>query len=139
MAARRLRAHLSALADTRSWTLAVALSYVGVLAVALPRDVQWHSHWAKVAWIPFISPPVTLIDAVLNTLLFLPSGVLTGAGRPPRSSRWFAAGIAVAIGCELLQVFSHGRIPSMTDVCCNLMGLAAGGRLGAALSGSPHQ
>jgi glycopeptide antibiotics resistance protein len=139
MAARRLRAHLAALGDSRRWTLLVALSYVGVLWMAFPRDLQWHSHWYRVAWIPFVSPPVTLLDTVLNTLLFVPSGVLTGRGRRPHSTRWFAAGVAIAIGCELMQVFTHGRIPSTTDVCCNLIGLTAGDRLGAALAGSRHQ
>jgi hypothetical protein len=49
---------------------------IGVIAlVVVPwGDFQGHTHWAKVGWIPFVSPPVRLRDMVANLLLFAPFG-----------------------------------------------------------------
>jgi VanZ family protein len=77
-----------------------------------------------VAWVPFGNPPLRTGDIVRNTVLYLPLGVLLGGDR----RAWQVAGAALALSAvtEFTQVFSHGRVPSATDVTTNVLGALAG-------------
>jgi glycopeptide antibiotics resistance protein len=99
--------------------------------------LQTHTHWAHVLWVPFLSPPVRLLDSVLNVLLFVPLGVFAPRGPTARGTLIRAVGIAVpvAFAGEATQLFSHGRFPSATDLVCNLIGAGAGAALAAAAGG----
>ena len=106
-------------------TLALVAWYIVIAAVVLPRPFVWHPHWYKVAWIPFVSPPANVTDSILNVILFLPAGILSAVCRLP--IRWsLLIGASVALLGETAQIFSHDRIPSFTDVTCNVIGVAAG-------------
>lgn len=88
-------------------------------------DLQNHSHWSKVRWIPFVSPPVRLEDMALNTLLCAPIGGLCGrlCRRPLLTA--FGLSLALSVTAEWSQVYSHNRFPSATDVTCNVAGAVA--------------
>lgn len=127
---RPIRALTNAAATRRSATLLAALAIAVVLTAGLPfGDFQNHPHWTKVAWIPFVSPPIKVTDCLLNIVLFIPVGYLL---RPASSKRRLVATsmlvVVLSAACEYAQVYSHSRIPSLTDVCCNVIG----GALGAA-------
>jgi glycopeptide antibiotics resistance protein len=107
----------------RTWIVgATAL----VVAMVYPwGDVQDHTHWWKVAWIPFASPPVRAVDIAANVVLFVPLGV--GAALLFRRAR-LAAGLlalTLSMGGEAVQLYSHSRFPSATDVACNVSGALA--------------
>jgi len=103
------------------WTLLIC-------ACVIPwADLQNHSHWSRVQWIPFVTPPVKLIDIVINVLLYVPFGYLF--------VRWTGRrGTALAVMCggtlslitEWTQLYSHSRFPSLTDVTCNVCGTLIG-------------
>ena len=102
-----------------------------ILAATVPwTDFVGHTHWGKVQWIPFVSPPVTLLDVVGNVLLYVPFGYGLIRASPPRVRGWHAAAIAgsLSLGVEWSQLYSHSRFPSMQDILCNV----AGAWLGAA-------
>ena len=104
--------------------------WIGViLFVVTPwYGLRDHSHWARVQWIPFISPPIRLRDMVANTLFYVPFGYFyVRATR--RGGVWHAVatGLLLSAVTELTQVYSHGRFPSTTDLLCN----SAGAHLGA--------
>lgn len=94
-----------------------------------------HSHWARVVWIPFLSPPYRAFDIVANTLLYVPLGssLTVGLGRGGRRG-WAVVGLAglLSVGTEWTQLYSHGRWPSLTDVSCNVLGAWVGWLLLAA-------
>ena len=113
---------------------------VGLVAVALDwpfGDFQGHTHWNNVGWIPFVSPPIRLLDMAQNVLLFAPFGFFAAlAHRPParhavRNAVLMTAGLSF-FG-EGSQLYSHGRFPSATDLTCNVIGAA----LTAVLAVSP--
>ena len=112
--------------DRRARTLAWAGLVVAsglVLVAAFPwGDLQDHSHWQRIGWIPFESPPVRLRDMALNTLLCAPVGGF--CGRMFRRPLWAAFGLSLALSltAEWTQVYSHTRFPSATDVTCNVAG-----------------
>src|SRR4051794_10778435 len=103
--------------------LAIALI---VLTVFPWGDFQGHTHWDKVGWIPFVSPPVRRRDIVANLLLFMPFGAAVALN--VRRSR--AVGIASLSGAtmsfigEATQLYSHTRFPSATDFVTNTVGAA---------------
>jgi glycopeptide antibiotics resistance protein len=103
-----------------------------ILVVVLPwANFQNHTHWQRVAWIPFVSPPVKVRDVIVNVLLYVPWGYLYIRHMPEGLKRpWlalvFAASLSVA--SEGAQLFSHGRFPSATDAACNVLGAFAGAR-----------
>jgi glycopeptide antibiotics resistance protein len=92
-------------------------------------DLQNHSHWGKIRWIPFVSPPVRLGDMALNMLLCAPVGGL--CVRLFRRPLLMAFGLSLALSAtaEWSQVYSHTRIPSATDVTCNVAGAVLAGAL----------
>ena len=116
------------MAGRASLVAAVAL----IAAAVIPwNDFQGHTHWQKVGWIPFVSPPVRVRDIVANTLLFMPLGaaVVLNRGRAAlRASLVIAAlaGAALSLSAEFLQLYSHTRFPAATDVVCNTAGAALG-------------
>ena len=89
-------------------------------------DLQNHTHWDKVAWIPFVTPPVTPFDIVQNLLLFAPFGCFVGlaAGRTRGRALVRAGVLTLLIGFagEASQLYSHTRFPSATDLLCNVVG-----------------
>jgi len=90
-------------------------------------DLQNHTHWSKVQWIPFVTPPVKVVDIVVNVLLYIPFGYwfLRWAGRK-RSLLAVVAAAALSIATEWTQLYSHSRFPSLTDVTCNIVGTIVG-------------
>jgi glycopeptide antibiotics resistance protein len=96
-----------------------------------------HPHWEKVNWVPFQGlwrSANLMIDAVKNTLLYMPLGFFYGRARL-HSRRTVVIKTALlsallSAGCELYQVFCHGRHPTMTDVAMNVIG----GVLGAVVA-----
>lgn len=95
-----------------------------------------HSHWDIVRWVPFQDfsfSPGLIIDVIGNTVWFILFGYLAyyWTKRPDLPFRsiamvtCFAGGVSLSL--ELFQVFCHDRIPSMTDVACNVIGAALGG------------
>lgn len=105
---------------------ALACWVVLILTIVVPwRDLQNHTHWAKVQWIPFVTPPIKTLDVVGNVLLYVPFGFLFPRGR------WvpIAAALVLSVATEWTQLYSHSRFPSLTDVTCNVMGAAIGALL----------
>jgi glycopeptide antibiotics resistance protein len=112
-------------------SLAASIALV-VFAVFPWGDFQGHTHWARVAWIPFVSPPVRLSDIIANALLFMPLGAAVASTVPLTRSAVLVASLgggALSIVGEAAQLYSHSRFPSATDVVCN----AAGASLAAYL------
>lgn len=103
--------------------LAVALP---VLAIPPWLDLQDHAHWANVAWVPFVSPPVRLGDVLRNVLLFAPLGAAVAANlRSSAVSKATALALLVSVSGEFSQLYSHTRFPSTTDVAVNVTAAAA--------------
>jgi VanZ family protein len=81
----------------------------------------------QIAWIPFVSRPVTLGDIARNVLLYLPFGYLQARALIyPTAWRALVYSTALSAGTEATQVYSRGRYPSITDVVCNVIGAMAG-------------
>lgn len=88
-------------------------------------DLQGHTHWAKVAWIPFVSPPVRAIDIAQNLLLGAPLGVAAAIRFRRSVTAASIIALTVSLIAEWTQLYSHSRFPSATDVVCNVSGAAA--------------
>ena len=104
-------------------TVSVAL----IAAIIVPwGDLQDHSHWAKIGWIPFVSGPLRRRDILANVLLFMPLGA--GAALGFRGGVAAVAGLALTLSLtgETIQVYTHSRFPSATDVVCNVAGAVLG-------------
>lgn len=135
-----LVAALGALVAPRRYQLLLWIAVI--LAAVVPwTGFQPHSHWARVGWWPFLSPPVRLRDLVLNLLLYMPFGVFFVRQFPRRG--WAVVGALVAGCClslatEATQVYSHGRFPTMTDVVMNSAGALVGGVAARMLSRFPR-
>jgi glycopeptide antibiotics resistance protein len=112
----------------RRWPL-VLWTAVILLAVVPWTSYQDHSHWARVQWIPFVTPPIKLRDLVANVLLYVPFGYWSmRLGARPRAWRGLVLAAVLSLGTEFTQVYSHGRFPSLTDVVCNVTGAWLGTR-----------
>lgn len=89
--------------------------------------MQSHPHWERVGWLPFASPPVRLRDVVANVVLFGPLGAAvamnSAQGSMIRNAIVTAASVSLAAEC--IQLYSHSRFPSATDVAANVVGAAA--------------
>lgn len=111
----------------RWWPLLVWTGLI-LLVVAPWRSFQDHSHWARVQWIPFVTPPVRARDIIGNVVLYVPFGYFLVRALP-RSGIWPAVALAftLSLATEFSQVYSHGRFPSTGDLICNV----SGGWLGA--------
>jgi glycopeptide antibiotics resistance protein len=104
------------------WTAAI-------IATGVPfTNLQNHTHWYKVQWIPFYSPPVKLSDIAANIIIYMPLGFLTQPWKDVRA-RLKRGVIAVALlstAIETTQLYSHSRFPSSTDIACDVIGAAIG-------------
>lgn len=87
-----------------------------------------HSHWQRVAWLPFAAPADVPGDAARNFLLYVPWGYFLA-----RAKQWSrslavvgALALTLSLSTEATQLYSHGRFPSATDVVCNTLGALAG-------------
>ena len=115
---------------SRAWAAFAVWSAV-ILGVTVPwTDMVGHTHWQKVQWIPFVSPPVKLIDIVVNIALYFPFGYALTRASKTRGRAWHAAALAavLSIGVEWSQLYSHSRFPSVQDVLCDVLGAWAGAR-----------
>jgi VanZ family protein len=117
----------------------VAAASLAALAAELPwGDYQDHTHWRRVGWIPFVSPPVRPVDIAQNLLLLVPLGVFVGlqgehSGRRAGLRAGFIALCLSFLG-EWAQLYSHSRFPSATDMTCNVAGAAVAAVLAARLA-----
>jgi glycopeptide antibiotics resistance protein len=109
--------------------IATVLSIALIVTVTVPwTSMVWHSHWARVRWVPF-TDIVRPGDVILNILLYVPLGASVAAGRQRWWTRLLTAGIVAAIlsaSIEALQAYSHMRFPSPTDFVNNVAGGLAG-------------
>ena len=94
-------------------------------------------------WIPFQDASFSLrffIDLIGNVMLYVPFGYLYVRSRPILSIEiilWaILSASLLSVSTEIVQVFSHNRIPSMTDVCSNIIGASLGVALQIAMSKS---
>lgn len=114
----------------RAW-LPLIVATIAIAAVVVPwTSFQDHSHWINVRWIPFVSGPARTLTAfekirsiaemVANVILYVPFGF--AAYR--HFGGWRAVMLAVGLSTftEWTQLYSHARIPSTTDIVCNLAG-----------------
>ena len=102
--------------------LALSISIGLVLVAGFPwGDLVGHTHWSRVNWIPFASR-FRPIDICGNLLLCVPLGAV--AGREFRRGVLIAGVTALALSLfvESMQLFSHLRFPSATDLFCNVVG-----------------
>jgi len=114
----------------RRWIL-ICVVVGAIVAATFPWDLRDHTHWQKVAWVPFTSGIVRVRDLATNLALYVPLGYLLASLRGRRSAALAVLGPALlSLALELSQVWSHERFPSATDVLMNLLGAV----LGAALS-----
>jgi len=110
-----------------------AIAFVVWSAVILAATVPWtdfvgHTHWRKVQWVPFRSPPVKTIDVIANVLLYIPFGYAWLRASPFRARLWHAAALAfvLSVAVEWSQLYSHSRFPSVQDVLCDVCGAWGG-------------
>jgi VanZ family protein len=120
--------------STHAWTLI----FVGwILLIVILSSFPWwveSAQWNRVRWIPlldlFRSPRWLLRDAIANCFLYVPLGCAYAGMRAATGGRLVGeaalAGLGVSLTCELYQVFSPVRFPSMTDVLINTVGALLG-------------
>jgi VanZ family protein len=115
--------------NSRLW-LTIWISLIVVVVVPW-GTFEWHAHWERMEWIPFVSPPVDLGDVLGNLLFYVPYGILIGKeAAETRRAILLAIGSAtvLSLATEFTQIFSNSRFPSMTDVTCNVIGALIGAR-----------
>ncbi len=119
------------------WFLLVILSIAPLFPL---HNYVGHPHWDMIRWIPFQDFSISrnmLEDVFGNILWFMMCGYLLHYQLNEGSvSVWAPAKIIVVAGVvslsiEFFQVFCHNRIPSMTDVICNMLGAGIGGYFAA--------
>jgi len=100
-------------------------------------EFHTHGHWEKVSWVPFqgVWRSVNLLlDAARNVMLYVPFGFFYGQAQSHSWKRVVVKAVVLSAllstGCEIFQVYCHGRHPTMTDVSTNLIG----GVLGAVIA-----
>ena len=108
-------------------------SLAAVLAATL---LPWsnfvgHSHWAQVQWIPFYGRRLDWFDIAANVALFVPLGYFAGGFfavlLPGKKQLWVLVGATLlSTSAEFVQIYSHGRFPSASDIGCNVVGAALG-------------
>ena len=130
----RSKSDRSALSQpTHVWTL-ILVGWI-LLIIVLCSFPWWveSPRWGRVRWIPLLdlrSPHGLLRDAIANCFLYIPLGFayarVRGAPGVKLISEAALAGLLLSVTCELYQVFSPVRFPSMTDVLMNTIGALAG-------------
>jgi glycopeptide antibiotics resistance protein len=114
------------------WILPARYRLAGWVIVIIAMVTPWwglqdHTHWERMRWVPFVSPPVRIRDIAGNIALYVPFGFLY-------FRRWRAASMQAGVSYALLlssvtefsQLFSHGRYPSVQDVLMNVLGASLG-------------
>jgi glycopeptide antibiotics resistance protein len=107
------------------------LTILLVLGATVPpfHELKAHTHWGKVVWVPFADAHLVARDVIVNVLLFVPFG-LAGPWRRARGRGRLLmaaiAGAALSLIVEFVQVFSHARLPTATDVVTNTLGSVIG-------------
>ena len=122
----------------RDWLLLI-LAALLVAAVVPPWtsfESDTHGHWFKVQWIPFVSRPTPaggfldelryVAEMAANVLLYVPFGA--AAYRLFGGRRTIVLAAVLSALTEYTQLYSHTRIPSTTDLVCNLAGAWMGAR-----------
>ncbi len=113
------------------------------VAPMLPlTDFVGHPHWDAVRWVPFQDFSFSggiLQDVIGNTVWFIIVGYLLhclvydrtrhhlGSLEGILSIILIAAGLSLSL--ETFQIFCHNRVPSITDVTCNVIGAGIGAYL----------
>jgi glycopeptide antibiotics resistance protein len=101
-----------------------------IVVVVVPWGaLERRAHWERVAWIPFVSPPVEISDVTGNVFFYLPYGIVAAGEVAETLSPVLsvtASAILLSLAGEFTQVFSNSRYPSMTDVTCNAVGAFIG-------------
>lgn len=124
---------------SRHWWLAVWIVWLGVVlcaTIVYHNVFVGHSHWFLVQWLPSKGPGTWLeyvLDVAANVLLFGPLGYAQApAGLSPTRRGLLVMGVTsfvLSLGIELVQVYSHNRLASTSDIVANTLG----GILGAYL------
>ena len=119
---------------TQVWTL-ILVGWI-LLIIVLCSFPWWveSPRWGRVRWIPLLdvlrSPHRLLRDAILNCFLYIPLGFAYARGRAVPGIKLICeaalVGLLLSVTCELYQVFSPVRFPTMTDVLMNTVGALAG-------------
>lgn len=128
------------------WTLLlVGWILIIVVLCSFPWLVE-SPQWSRVRWIPLLdvlrSPHRLLRDTIANCFLYIPLGFAYARVRAVSGHRMISeaalAGLLLSLTCELYQVFSPVRFPSMTDVLMNTIGASAGASMAAKSLASPR-
>lgn len=115
----------------RDYSVRLALSIAIILLIVPPwTSFVGHIEGHSIRWVPF-APPILKRDIAANILLYMPFGYLY-VRRLAATNIWNATlwALLLSVGTETLQLFSHGRFTSATDVACNTLGAAAGALAG---------
>lgn len=97
-----------------------------ILAADFPwGDLQDHPHWSEVGQIPFVSGPLETRDLVGNVLLGVPAGMLTALSVTRPVLMAGVVTLPLSLAGEAMQIYSHERFPSATDVVLNVGGAMA--------------
>ena len=115
-----------------------------VVLIILGSSYPWllgPPQWARIRWVPFLDVLHShwlLGDVIVNFILYVPLGYSYARGGSPTGRKLiFEAGLVGALlsgSCELYQVFSPVRVPSMTDVFTNIIGALAGALIAGIMS-----
>lgn len=124
----------------RLWWLVWAGAVLVVLLVTVwpPSALVSHPHWDRVTWIPFADGRHAPWQLPANVLLFLPFGYAGARALGCTRGRLIlvlSLGAVLTLSVETIQLFSHGRFPSVTDLGANLVGAALGADLARRVSG----
>ncbi|HOA72885.1 MAG TPA: VanZ family protein [Phycisphaerae bacterium] len=86
--------------------------------------------WRLTMW------PLQPGNALANVLVYVPLGIFVRLVLRRRGSRWYfecaattLVAFVISYGCELLQQFLPGRVPTLTDTLCNVFGAFVGALL----------
>ena len=118
---------------THVWTL-ILVGWI-LLIIVLCSFPWWveSPRWGRVRWIPLLDvlrSPHRLRDAILNCFLYIPLGFAYARVRAVSNVKLIGeaalVGLVLSVTCELYQVFSPVRFPTMTDVLMNTIGALAG-------------
>jgi glycopeptide antibiotics resistance protein len=118
---------------THVWTL-ILVGWI-LLIIVLCSFPWWveSPRWGRVRWIPLLDvlrSQHRLRDAILNCFLYIPLGFAYARVRAVSNVKLIGeaalVGLVLSVTCELYQVFSPVRFPTMTDVLMNTIGALAG-------------
>ena len=98
--------------------------------------------WGRIRWIPLLdvlhSPLRRGVDAIVNFFLYLPLGFSYVRIRSSTTIKSMLEagllGLLLAGSCELYQVFSPVRFPTMTDVLTNTLGALGGASIASRIA-----